>query len=181
LLRLKISPRSHTPRGKALREPTLFDFLSSEAPSDDGLSQAEETPTPTLPRLPPAETLDHPLLDDSLASASFAIASSEKGKARDILAAIRVLKQLDEERRRATPEERQTLARFAGFGSVALGMFPDPVNGTYKDSAWQELGEELMSLLTPEEYDSAKRTTLNAYYTSPVVIRAMHKVVQFCI
>ncbi len=57
------------------------------------------------------------------------IASGEKGKARDILDAIRVLKTIDQERRAATAEERQMLARFAGFGPVALLIFPDPVSG----------------------------------------------------
>ena len=75
---------------------------------------------------------------------------------------------------RATDDERQTLARFGGFGPVALSIFPDPVTGRYKDG-WQAIGEELKSLLTPEEYDSAKRTTFNAFYTSPVVIAAMHE------
>ena len=57
---------------------------------------------------------------------------------------------------------------------MALSIFPDPVTGRYKDASWQEIGEELKSLLTPDEYDSAKRTTFNAFYTSPVVIAAMH-------
>ena len=77
----------------------------------------------------------------------------------------------------ATPEEKQILARFAGFGPVALSIFPDPVTGRYKDAGWQALGEELKSLLTPEEYDSAKRTTFNAFYTSPTVIAAMHEAI----
>ena len=103
------------------------------------------------------------------------LASGEKAKARDILAAIRTLKRIEQEQRPATPEERQALARFAGFGPVALSLFPDPVTGHYKDATWQTLGEELQTLLTPEEYDSAKRTTFNAFYTSPTVIAAMHE------
>ena len=65
--------------------------------------------------------------------------------------------------------------RFGGFGPVALSLFPDPVTGSYKDHAWQALGEMLRMLLSPEEYESAKRTTFNAFYTSPTVIRAMHE------
>ena len=57
---------------------------------------------------------------------------------------------------------------------MALSIFPDPVTGRYKDAGWQALGDELKSLLTPEEYDSAKRTTFNAFFTSPIVIAAMH-------
>src|SRR6266853_1696639 len=95
------------------------------------------------------------------------LASGQKGKAHDVLAAIRTLKQLEQEHRPATPEERQTLARFGGFGAVALSLFPDPVTGRCKDAGWQILGDELNSLLTPEEYGSAKRTTFTAFYTSP--------------
>src|SRR5262249_41754313 len=62
----------------------------------------------------------------------------------------------------------------AGFGPVALTIFPDPVTDRYKDAACQVLGDELKSLLTPEEYASAKRTTFNAFYTSPTVIAGIH-------
>ena len=103
------------------------------------------------------------------------IAAGEKAKAQDILAAIRTLKAVEQEQRPATDDERQLLARFGGFGPVALRIFPDPLTGRYKDAGWQALGEELRQLLTPEEYDSAKRTTFNAFYTSPVVMRAMHE------
>jgi hypothetical protein len=112
-----------------------------------------------------------------LADRGFTIASGEKGKARDILAAIRTLKQIEQEQRPATAAERETLVRFAGFGAVALSIFPDPVNGRYKDASWQAVGEELKELLSPEEYDSAKRTTFNAFYTSPIVIAAIHEAI----
>ncbi len=106
------------------------------------------------------------------------MASGEKTKARDIIAAIRTLKAIEQEQRPATFEEKQTLARFSGFGPVALSIFPDPVTGKYKDAGWQAIGEELKSLLTPEEYDSAKRTTFNAFYTSPTVIAGMHDAIR---
>jgi N12 class adenine-specific DNA methylase len=59
---------------------------------------------------------------------------------------------------------------------VALSIFPDPVTGQYKDG-WQDLGEELKGLLTAAEYDSAKRTTFNAFYTSPTVIAGIHEAI----
>jgi len=105
------------------------------------------------------------------------VASGEKTKARDIIAAIRTLKAIEAEARRATAEEKQILARFSGFGPVALSIFPNPVSGNYKDAGWQSLGEELKSLLTPSEYDSAKRTTYNAFYTSPTVITTIHEAI----
>ena len=126
---------------------------------------AEAVNAPDLPSSPPEQTAPTlPVL----------ISRGEKAKARDILAAIRVVKNIEEEHRPATPEERQVLGRFAGFGPVALTIFPDPITGRYKDAVWRGLGEELKALLSPDEYDSAKRTTFNAFYTSPTVIRAMH-------
>lgn len=85
------------------------------------------------------------------------IATGEKAKVRDVLAAIRTLKQIEQENRLARPHERELLARFPGFpgfGAVALGIFPDPVTGRDPDAAWQVLRDELKSLLTPTEYDS---------------------------
>ena len=93
------------------------------------------------------------------------------------MAAIRTVKTIEEEQRTATAEERQKLARFAGFGPVALSIFPDPIKGRYKDASWQTLGEELKTQLSSQEYDSAKRTTFNAFYTSPTVIQAMHEAI----
>ena len=105
------------------------------------------------------------------------IASGEKAKARDIIAAIRTLKTIEDEKRPATPQEKQVLSRFAGFGPVALSIFPDPATGRYKDPGWQAIGDELKTLLTQEEYDSAKRTTFNAFYTSPTVIASIHEAI----
>jgi N12 class adenine-specific DNA methylase len=87
------------------------------------------------------------------------------------------LKPIEQEQRHATSDEQQSLGRFAGFGPVALSIFPDPATGRYKDAGWQAIGEELKTLLTAEEYDSAKRTTFNAFYTSPIVITAIHEAI----
>ena len=105
------------------------------------------------------------------------VASGEKAKARDIIAAIKTLQAIEQEKRAPTADERQTLSRFGGFGAVALSLFPDPVSGTYKDAGWQAIGDELKALLSPEEYSSAKRTTFSAFYTSPTVIAAMHRAI----
>ncbi len=105
---------------------------------------------------------------------SLPTATGPKAKALDILAAIRTLKKLERLRCPPDNDERKILARFSGFGPVALHIFPDPVTGRYKDG-WAELGEELRQLLTPEEYDSAKRTTFNAFYTSSTVIKGMYE------
>lgn len=131
---------------------------------------AENAPTSALLPNDRAPPVDAPIRPQGAAG----IASGEKTKARDLLAAIRTLRSIEGEGRRASRDERQVLARCAGFGAVALSIFPDPVTRRYKDEGWRVLGEELKALLTPEEYDSARRTTFNAFYTSPTVITAIH-------
>jgi N12 class adenine-specific DNA methylase len=148
----KANGQTHAARLKRRGQLTLFD--------DNG------EPPPRAPE-PPTHSVEPPALPQ--------FSSGTVAKARDILAAIRLLKQLENQSRPATADEMTVLARFCGFGPVALHLFPDPITGKYKDTSWQALGESLRELLTVEEYDSAKRTTFNAFYTSPTVIQAMHK------
>lgn len=155
-------------------EPTLFDSLPASLTvkaSDDS------PPAPVTTAQAPAEVGPDLSAEHFSPASPTLIASGEKAKARAILAAIRALKKAEYDRRPATPDEREALAGFAGFGPVALGIFPDPVTGRYKDSGWQGLGVELKALLSSEEYESAKRTTFNAFYTSPTVIAAMHEAI----
>ncbi len=160
------------PRRKAPKdERTLFDFVPSESEPTE-----PESPQPQAGTESTATFADRRAPEDL--PSSVGIASGEMAKARDILAAIRALKIIEQEQRAATPDERAMLARFAGFGPVALSIFPDPLTGRYKDANWRHVGEELQMLLSPEEYDSAKRTTFNAFYTSPIVITAMHDAIE---
>jgi hypothetical protein len=100
-----------------------------------------------------------------------AYSTGEKAKGRDIIAALRALKEI--ERREPTENERALLRRFPGFGCVALSIFPDPRTGQFREG-WEQIGRELQELLTEDEYASARRTTFNAFYTSPVVMRAAY-------
>ena len=77
------------------------------------------------------------------------------------------MKRLENEGRPATDEERGKLVRYVGWGG--LPQVFDAWN-----EQWQEERERLQALLTPEELASARATTLNAHYTAPVIIRAMH-------
>jgi len=127
------------------------------------------------PEVAPLSEPQPPRIEPPSRATVVPIAAGEKGKARDIIAAIRTLEAIEQEQRHATGEERQILARFSGFGPVALSIFPDPTTGQYKDASWQAIGEELKALLTEKQYDSAKRTTFNAFYTSSTVIKAMYQ------
>jgi N12 class adenine-specific DNA methylase len=142
--------------------------LTSPKPRDEAIVEAP----PLSPSITPRLQVDS---EGACTSSDTRLASGEKAKARDILVAIRTLKHIEREERPATHDEREALSRFGGFGPVALSLFADPVTGSYKDATWQALGEMLAKLLTAEEYESAKRTTFNAFYTSPVVIEAMHE------
>lgn len=145
---------SHAARLKRKGQLTLFDSPDEPTPVQRPVSPPVQSP-PTA----------RPLAEFS---------SGMVAKAREILAAIKALKHIEQESRPATDTEKEILARFCGFGPVALHLFPDPLTRQYKDGSWQSLGDELRDLLTPEEYDSAKRTTFNAFYTSPTVMKAMH-------
>ena len=69
---------------------------------------------------------------------AFPLPTGEKAKAHDIITAIRTLQEVEREGRPATQDEKQALARFGGFGPVALSIFPHATSGRYKDAAWQE-------------------------------------------
>ncbi len=93
-------------------------------------------------------------------------AGSLRRKCADNLKAIELLKVLEAEGRFATAEEKQVLVRFVGWG--ALPQVFDQWN-----DEWKGERERLEKLLTPDELDSARATTLNAHYTAPLIIRAM--------
>ncbi len=83
------------------------------------------------------------------------------------IAAIRLLNQLEEEERLATPEEQEILSKYVGWGALPQAF--DEKNGQ-----WAKEYTELTELLTDEEYTSARASTLNAHYTSPIVIKAIY-------
>ena len=86
------------------------------------------------------------------------------------VAAIRALKNIEEEGRFATSEEQEVLSRYVGWGGIPQAFDPD-------NASWAKEYAELKSLLTDEEYDMARASTLNAHYTSPTVIKAIYEAV----
>jgi N12 class adenine-specific DNA methylase len=90
-----------------------------------------------------------------------------KQKFQQNLAAIRALRTLDAEERPATAEEKATLIKYVGWGAMPQ-VFDD------YNREWRKERETLVNELSPEEYELARSTTLNAHYTAPTVIRAMY-------
>ena len=96
---------------------------------------------------------------------------SLKHKCRDNLAAIEMLKQLEAEARPAAADEKRLLVRYVGWGGL-------PQVFDRWNNEWEIERKRLEELLTPEELDSGRATTLNAHYTAPGVIRAMYVALQ---
>ena len=85
--------------------------------------------------------------------------------------AIKVLKECEFENRFATPEEQLVLSKYVGWGGL-------PEAFDENNSAWADEFVELYTLLSPEEYASARESTLTAFYTPPAVINAIYKAME---
>ena len=159
---------------------------------EDGLRRDEPTPDEELDKLPISVEVngewqtfpDAAAADEALnaepmpeAAGNFHITDDNLGVggpkqkfARNI-EAIRTLRTLEQEHRGATAEEQQVLSQYVGWGGLADVFDPNKEN-------WSAEYTQLKGLLTEEEYAAARASTLNAHYTSPVVIRAIYDAVE---
>ncbi len=96
---------------------------------------------------------------------------SPKEKFQTNIAAIKMLEQIEGENRYATPEEQQILSQYVGWGGLADAFDESKSN-------WSAEYHQLKELLSPEEYRMARESTLNAHYTSPVIIRQMYETLE---
>ncbi|MBR2645683.1 MAG: N-6 DNA methylase, partial [Clostridia bacterium] len=122
----------------------------------------EPEPIPAAPIV--NKRTDFRITDDHLGE------GGAKTKFQRNVAAIRTLKAIEAENRLATPEEQAILSQYVGWGGL-----PDAFDDSKEQ--WQSEYAELKELLTDSEYESARASTLNAHYTSPVVIRAMYEAI----
>ena len=119
--------------------------------------------------LPPEEKTETPATDRHnfrITDDAIGIGGA-KEKFRNNMAAINLLHELEIENRLATPEEQEILSRYVGWGGLSMAF--DEHN-----AAWAEEFKELYASLSPEEYRAAMESTLTAFYTPPVVIKAMY-------
>ena len=93
-----------------------------------------------------------------------------KAKYERNVAAIRTLFTLEQENRNATPEEQSVLAQYVGWGGLPDAFDPEK-------TGWAREYQELKDLLSEQEYEMARASTLNAHYTSPTVIKAIYEAV----
>ena len=98
-------------------------------------------------------------------------AGGPKAKYKANMEAIHLLQTLEQEERLATPEEQEILSRYVGWGGI-------PQAFEENNSNWTNEYLELKNTLSPEEYSAARASTLNAFYTSPTVIRSMYEALE---
>ena len=140
---------------------------------EDGTPVLESLPPPApKPKIRTSAAIIHPEIPTSQRH-NFRITDDDLGvgtptqRYANNVAAIRLVKQLEAESRLATPEEQEVLSKYVGWGGLAHWF--DDRHPRY---------EELKSLLTAEEYAAARESSLTAFYTPPVVIRAMYKAME---
>ena len=181
LYRQELDGFSHSDEAEMpeLREETVayYDAEANHLPFDVEIrtirtAQPEPEPEPvsepeselTLPEResePPTPPRNFRITDDHLGE------GGAKARFRANMDAIHLLKQIEAEGRTATASEQETLSRYAGWGGI-----PDAFDESKSD--WAKEYAELKAALTPEEYEAARGSTLNAHYTSPTVIKAIY-------
>ena len=141
--------------------PAMRELVIDLTGSSQIYEHEQDTPEPiSVPVQPPPENFR--ITDDHLGE------GGAKTKFRNNMAAIYTLKTLEAEERPATHEEQEILSRYVGWGGLANAFDPDKRD-------WAGEFKELEAALTPEEYNAARASTLNAHYTSPTVIRSIYE------
>ena len=122
--------------------------------------EVEETP-----ETPPQPKIDFRITDDALGH------GGSKNKYKNNVEAIRTLRKIEDEGRLATSDEQEILSKYVSWGAISQAFDSE-------NTSWSKEYQELKELLTPEEYKAARATTVNAFYTSPTVIRAIYDTVE---
>ena len=146
-----------------IRERTVayYDAEANHLPYDVVFQTIGSAPEPEPEPAPHAPPRNFHITNDHLGE------GGAKARFRANMDAIHLLKQLEAEGRVATVREQETLSRYTGWGAI-----PDAFDENKGD--WAKEYAELKAALTPEEYEAARSSTLNAHYTSPTVIRAIY-------
>ena len=158
----------------AEREEHLTRTESTEKVKDyvEGVQEDESESIPVEPvtqvvqsTLPVQDAHQYKITDDALG------VGGPKEKYRRNIAAIKILKQCEEEGRMASPDEQEVLSRYVGWGGLSSAFDSRKEN-------WSKEYEELKSILTKDEYAAARSSTRTSFYTPPVVIRSIYNALQ---
>ena len=153
-------------------EPELSDEELDELPISTVMDGKVQTfpDAATLDEALNAEPAPEPAGNFHITDDDLGVGGPKQKFARNI-EAIRTLVKLEQEHRGATAEEQQVLSQYVGWGGLADAFDPDKDN-------WAKEYAELKGLLSEDEYAAARSSTLNAHYTSPVVIRSIYDAVE---
>ena len=127
--------------------------------------ETKENTSTVFQTVPESEKHNFSITDDNLGI------GGPKEKFRNNMAAVNLLHELEFDNRLATPEEQEILSKYVGFGGLA-DAFDE------SKEAWLDEYKELIVTISPDEYAAARESTLTAFYTPPVVIRAMYDALQ---
>ena len=127
--------------------------------------ETKENTSTAFQTVPESEKHNFSITDDNLGI------GGPKEKFRNNMAAVNLLYELEFDNRLATPEEQEILSKYVGFGGLA-DAFDE------SKEAWLDEYKKLIVTLSPDEYAAARESTLTAFYTPPVVIRAMYDALQ---
>ena len=150
---------------KAVTEPTVVDMSDVEEIEEEEVTAKEDIPESQEQEKAVLEPHNFRIQDNDLG------AGGPKEKYKANMEAIHLLQTLEKEERLATPEEQEILSRYVGWGGI-------PQAFEESNSSWVNEYLELKNTLSPEEYSAARASTLNAFYTSPTVIRSMYEALE---
>ena len=150
---------------KAVAEPTVVDMSDVEEIEEEEVTAKEDIPESQEQEKAVLEPHNFRIQDNDLG------AGGPKAKYKANMEAIYLLQTLEKEERLATPEEQEILSRYVGWGGI-------PQAFEENNSSWANEYLELKNTLLPEEYSAARASTLNAFYTSPTVIRSMYEALE---
>ena len=136
---------------------SIDEATEDEVSSDDLSADIPEKDEENAPK-----ARNYVITDDNIGVAT------PKVRYADNIAAITTLKEIEIQGRTATPDEQQILAKYIGWGAI-----PQVFDGS--NDKWTDEYAELKGILTDEEYSAARKSTMNAHYTSPTVINAIYK------
>lgn len=150
---------------KAVTEPTVVDMSDVEEIEEEEVTAKEDIPESQEQEKAVLEPHNFRIQDNDLG------AGGPKAKYKANMEAIHLLQTLEKEERLATSEEQEILSRYVGWGGI-------PQAFEESNSSWANEYLELKNTLSPEEYSAARASTLNAFYTSPIVIRSMYEALE---
>ena len=150
---------------KAVAEPTVVDMSDVEEIEEEEVTAEESILESQEQEKAVIEPYNFRIQDNDLG------AGGPKAKYKANMEAIHLLQTLEKEERLATLEEQEILSRYVGWGGI-------PQAFEENNSSWANEYLELKNTLSPEEYSAARASTLNAFYTSPTVIRSMYETLE---